>query len=144
MKKEIKKMDCMPYRELIDDYIEGRLGRAEKLSFENHLRQCPECTDLIRLQKFTDRIIAKEKSIAPGFYFSDKIMARIENSVKDTGSAVVRFLRPVVVTMAVAAAIFAGVMIGNVSAKPEVKVMPVELTLMDDIAMESVNVLSNE
>lgn len=143
MKKEGKKMNCMPYKDRIDDYTEGKLGRDEKISFENHLRECPECTALIRLQNLSDRVIAEEKHTSPGFYLSDKIMARIENSER-TDPALVRVLRPMVMTISVAAAIFVGVLIGDFSVKPEVKAIPVELTLMDDIAMESVNVLSNE
>lgn len=143
MKKEIKKMDCI-YRNRIGYYIEGKPGREEKLSFEDHLAHCPECMELVQLQKMLDGIIDEEKNIAPDPHLSDRIMTRIESSGKETGSTLVRILSPVAVTISVAAAIFAGVLIGNISAKPEVKPVPVELTLMDDIAMESVNILTNE
>lgn len=142
--KEFQKMNCMNYRDRIDEYIEGKLRNDEKVSFEEHLQQCPECTELVRLQKFTDRIISEEKQITPDFHFTDKIMAGLEETGKGHDSALVLILRPIIITVAVAASIFAGILLGNISEKPALRSAPVELMLMNDIAMESVNILSEE
>lgn len=143
MNKERKKMECS-YRDRIDDYSEGKLGKDEKLSFESHIDSCHECAELVSVQKLADRIIAEEKNSAPGFYLAGRIMSRIEDLERQSGSALIRILRPVVISVSMAAAIFAGVLIGDLSSKPVIKAVPVELTLMNDIAMESVNVLIGE
>jgi predicted anti-sigma-YlaC factor YlaD len=144
MKKESKKMNCQLYRDRVEEYVEGKLGKEEALSFENHLESCPECAELVRVQKLADRIIGEEKSSTPGFYLSGKIMNRIVASEQERGSALIRFIRPAVITISIAAAIFSGVLIGNISSRPQVKAIPIELTLMNDIAIESVNVLTRE
>jgi predicted anti-sigma-YlaC factor YlaD len=144
MNKKKIKMDCKLYRERIDDYVEGKLGKVEEISFEKHLHDCPECSDLVRIQKLSYRIIAHEKSTEPNPYLAAKIMAGIESRERNSGSALVRILKPVVITVSVAAAIFAGVLIGNIAVSPTDKIAPVELTLMNDNVMEAVNVLSEE
>jgi anti-sigma factor RsiW len=35
---------CRELVELVSDYIEGRLPRAERRRFETHLARCPWCT----------------------------------------------------------------------------------------------------
>ena len=37
-------MTCRELVELVSDYIEGRLPRADRRRFEQHLARCPWCT----------------------------------------------------------------------------------------------------
>lgn len=75
-------------------------------------------------------------------------MAQIENletSRNRVIPAYMRALRPAVITTSLAAAIFLGVIMGNIY-KPSssAKAIPVELALINDATIESVDILSNE
>lgn len=144
MKNEIKKMNCFYYRDKIEDYLEGRLNENERLSFEDHLKSCPACTEMIQVQKIADKIIAEEKKSVPGFYLTGRIMNRIVNSDQQTSSAFFRILKPALITISIAAAVFAGILIGNISSLSNDKRFPVELMLMNDVSIESVNLLIEE
>jgi hypothetical protein len=75
-------------------------------------------------------------------------MGRIE-TIGETGTKISnpirRVLQPALIMTSIAAAIFIGVMIGNIY-KPAATIIskPVELSLIDDAEIESVNILSNE
>lgn len=143
MYKSNKEMDCRNYTDRIDDYLEGKLFKDDRFAFENHLDSCAKCRESVELQRLAERIISQEKNSVSHPYLSGRIMSAIENSGKKADSAIIRILRPVAVTISVAAAIFAGILIGNIPEKA-VKVTPLELTLINDESMESVNVLSQE
>ncbi|HLN20889.1 MAG TPA: zf-HC2 domain-containing protein [Bacteroidales bacterium] len=138
------KMECRQCREKIDDYIEGRLEADERLSFREHLDSCSKCREHFNIHLLADRIIAEEKNSEPGFYLTDRIMTGIENAKEQPSSPVIRILRPVAVTISVAAAIFAGVVIGSINGKSNKKTVPMELSLMNDRNIESLDVLSAE
>lgn len=142
--KKSNKMDCRYCRDKIDEYVEGRLGKDDSIFFEQHLHTCAKCAELLHVQKLSDSIINDEKAVFPDFFLTARIMNRIENSGRETGSALTGILRPVMAMIAIAAAIFAGVLIGNISKTPEGVRAPVELALMNDAEIESVNVLTAE
>jgi anti-sigma factor RsiW len=144
MKKDSDKMNCKHYSDRIEDYLGGKLSEEEKLSFDDHLKICPDCTELVRIQKIMEGIISEEKNLSPGFYLTGRIMDRIKNSGSETKSALIRILKPAVITISIAAAIFAGILIGNFSSLSGSKAIPVELMMMNDVSMESVNLLTNE
>ncbi len=115
---------------------------------EAHLKQCAECAESYRIQLLADSVIYQEKEINPDNYLTARIMARIENPEKtgyQTISPYGRILKPALIITSMAAAIFAGVLIGNIY-NPSDRIMsrPVELALIDDIAIESVDKLSNQ
>jgi predicted anti-sigma-YlaC factor YlaD len=138
------KMNCSFCRERIDQYTEGRLGYEDKLSFESHLQTCPECRKILNLQVLTDRIIISEKKAEPGFYLSDKIMAKIGSLEKEKDHPLSRFFKPALATISVAAAIMAGIFIGSIPKRTSGMTAPIELVLMMDTEMESVNVFAAE
>jgi predicted anti-sigma-YlaC factor YlaD len=115
---------------------------------ETHLQHCAECNDNYRMQSLAESVMNQEKLIKPAINLTTRIMEQIEDQEKagtKTISPFIRVLRPVLIVTSMAAAIFAGILIGNIN-KPSVRVLsiPVELALMDDVAIESVNILSNE
>lgn len=144
MKKRVTKMDCRYCKERMDDYMEGKLQKTDEAAFQAHLHTYPECLELFRLQELTEKIITDEKKIVPDFYLTGKIMAKIEGVKDEPDSVLIRVLRPALATISVAAAIMAGVLIGNISGVTADYRMPVELTLLNDAEMESVTVLTAE
>jgi predicted anti-sigma-YlaC factor YlaD len=119
-----------------------------KTQVEAHLKLCSECTESYKIQLLADSVINQEKEINPDKYLTASIMARIENPEKTgykTISPFGRILKPALIITSMAAAIFAGVLIGNIYNHSDRNISrPVELVLIDDNAIESVDMLSNQ
>jgi anti-sigma factor RsiW len=60
-------MSCRELLEVITDYLEEKMGRGDRLRFEAHLEECPDC--VIYLEQMRETIDAlgrlSEESIAP-------------------------------------------------------------------------------
>jgi anti-sigma factor RsiW len=141
-------MNCQLCQKELDAYLRGNLSVDLKTQVEKHLRNCADCSEIFKMLSLAEEVIYQEKLMEPDLNLTSMVMARLENSEKplpETVSPFTRIWRPVLITASMAAAIFAGVLIGNIY-KPSVRTttIPVELALMDDAAIESVNVLSNE
>jgi anti-sigma factor RsiW len=141
-------MNCQLCQEESDKYFEGKLSDDFRIQVESHLEQCTECAESYRIQSIADSIINEEKAISPAVNLTARIMDRIE-SMENTGRKIskpfMRVLQPALIITSMAAAIFIGVLIGNIY-KPSGTIIsrPVELSLIDDAAIESVDILSNE
>jgi anti-sigma factor RsiW len=46
---------CQQVVELVNDYLEGGLSRADRRRFEAHLRACPNCTNYLEQMRATVR-----------------------------------------------------------------------------------------
>lgn len=141
-------MDCQLCHKELDGYLSGKLEDNMNDQVKAHLEICEECAGIYRLQKLADRVINFEKEISPDNYLTSRVMARIEKEEEGSYNGTSRFLKllkPALITTSVAAAIFAGVMMGNIY-KPSSGELsrPVEFALIDDAAIESVNILSNQ
>jgi predicted anti-sigma-YlaC factor YlaD len=141
-------MNCQLCRKELDAYSEGRLPDDMKTQVAEHLQHCADCAESYNLQSLAQMIINEEKVVSPDTYLTTRIMAQIENpeeTVHKTISPFTSVLRPALIITSMAASILFGVMIGNIY-KPSARVLPrpVELALIDDVAIEAVNVLSNE
>lgn len=141
-------MNCQTCHKESDAYLDGKLSEDMRIKVEEHLLNCAACKEWYTLQSLVQKVVNKEKALDPDIYLTTRIMAQIEiqeEEVTKTAYSFMRVLRPALITVTMAAAIFAGVLIGNIY-KPSNRVnsRPVELALMDDVAIESVNILSNE
>jgi predicted anti-sigma-YlaC factor YlaD len=141
-------MNCQLCQKELDAYLERRLSDDMKTQVEAHLKQCAECAESYRIEMLTDSVINQEKVICPDNYLTSRIMARIETTEETgyrPGSPFVRILKPALIMTSMAAAIFVGVLIGNIY-KPSVGELsrPLELALIDDVSIESVDILSNQ
>jgi predicted anti-sigma-YlaC factor YlaD len=141
-------MNCQLCQKELDAYHGGRLSGDMRTQVEAHLNLCSECSESYRIESLADSIINQEKMTNPDSYLTSRIMARIENP-GDTGYRIIsplrRILKPALIITSMAAAIFAGVLIGNIYQPTDRNVArPVELALIDDAAIESVDILSNQ
>jgi len=50
---------CRQAVELMTDYLEGRLSRAERRRFEAHLARCPNCTEYLAQMRETIRLAGR-------------------------------------------------------------------------------------
>lgn len=141
-------MDCKLCQEKVEAYLGGQLTQDMKIQVESHIETCEECAVLLKIMSLTDGIIGKEKEIEPDPFLTERIMARLElnNNRHLKGSqSITRVLRPALIAVSVAAAIFTGIFIGSINSYPyRGKEIPVELALIDDISMESLGLLSEE
>jgi hypothetical protein len=139
-------MNCQLCQKELDAYCGGRLSDNMKTQVDAHLKGCAECAESYKIRLVSDSVISQEKGLSPDNNLSAKIMDRIEK-LDAIGSRTVppirRILKPVLIMTSLAAAIFAGVLIGNIY-EPPVRSMsrPIELALIDDVAIESVEILS--
>lgn len=141
-------MNCQLCQKESDAYREGRLPADTRTQVETHLGVCKKCAESYKLQTLAERIIKKEKELLPNPFLQTRIMAQIENLETARNRAIqtyMRALRPAIIATSLAAAIFFGVIMGNIY-KPSssAKAIPVELALINDATIESVDVLSNE
>jgi anti-sigma factor RsiW len=50
---------CREAVELVTDYLEGSLGRAERRRFERHLAECPHCSEYLAEMRVTIRLTGR-------------------------------------------------------------------------------------
>lgn len=141
-------MNCQLCQKESDAYREGRLPVDTRTQVEIHLGICKKCAESYKLQTLAERVINKEKELLPNPFLQTRIMAQIENLETARNKAIpayMRALRPAVIATSLAAAIFFGVMMGSIY-KPTGRgtAIPLELALIDDATIESVDILSNE
>lgn len=141
-------MNCQLCQKELDAYREGKLPGDMMTQVEAHLKGCEACAGTFKLQILADKIIDQEKKLHADPFVATRVMAYIE-TLEDTGykpvTTFIRVLKPVLVTVSAAAAIFFGIMIGNLSDPfTNRETIPIELALIDDATIEAVNILSNE
>jgi len=141
-------MNCQLCLEKSEAYRNGSLRGDIRSQVENHLKGCIKCTEIYRLITLAEKVIAEEKALKSNPFLVTRIMAQIENMenpVKRPIPAFTRIMKPALITLSLAAAIFFGFAIGNIAVySPENNALPAELTLIDDATIESVFLLSNE
>lgn len=141
-------MDCQLCQKELDEYPGGNTDGNLNNQVKAHLEICEDCAVIYGIRSLAESVISFEKAISPDNNLSATIMARIEKEedVSNNGKSLfIRILKPALITSSMAAAIFAGVLMGNIykpiSGEPG---RPIELTLIDDAAIESVDILSNQ
>lgn len=138
-------MNCELCHKEFDAWQKDRLTPAMRDQVESHLKTCRECNEFYKVQILTDRVIAGEKELQVNPYLSARVMAEIENRQVEDKVFFPRILRPVLITMSMAAAVFLGVMMGSIPQRNlNGNELPLELALIDDAGLESIEILLNE
>ncbi len=141
-------MNCQLCQKEFDAYQEGMLPEGARSQVEAHLGECKECSESFQLVSLANRVMEEEKSMQPNPFLVNRIMANIEGLGQNR--EIVRqipfyqkVLKPVMIGVSVAAAVFIGVLVGNfdMPSQPSGK-LPVEMSYMNDVALESVDLLS--
>jgi predicted anti-sigma-YlaC factor YlaD len=115
---------------------------------ESHINTCDSCKRVYNIQLLADRVIITEKEKDPDPFLVTRVMSQIENLEGEgyrVGSLTARILRPALITVSLAAAVFLGILLGTLSRPAAYSAkIPVELALINDASLESVDILSNE
>lgn len=138
-------MNCELCHKEFDAWHKDLLTPAMRDQVETHLKECSECNEFYKVQILTDRVIAREKGLQINPYLSTRVMAEIGKSQAESKVYFPHILRPVLMTLSMAAAVFLGVMMGSIPHYNKIREnIPVELALIDDTRIESIDLLSNE
>ena len=141
-------MNCQLCQKNLEAYQEGRLPSDMMTQAESHLETCDSCKRIYNIQLLANRVMNSEKGTVVNPFLATRVMTGIEtleNAGYEKESSNVRILRSALITISLAAAVFFGIVLGNLS-RPDVNSnkIPVELALINDAFLESVNILSNE
>jgi len=71
-------LTCRELTEVVTDYLEGRMGLADRLRFHLHLGMCRHCRAYLRQMKVTARTLGRlsEPSLPPEL--RDELLRRFE------------------------------------------------------------------
>jgi hypothetical protein len=143
-------MNCQQCHILLEDFRDNKMSVEIKGQVEAHLAGCKKCAEDLQLINFSKKVIESEKAIQSNPFLSTRIMSSIEElelkqAEKQSIPSYQKVLRPALITISIAAAMFIGIMAGNLfQPKQPANQIPVELAYMNDAALESVNVFANE
>jgi len=141
-------MNCQLCQKNLEGYQEGRLPSDTMIQVESHLETCDSCKRIYNIQLLANRVMNSEKETVVNSFLATRVMAGIEtleNAGYEKESSNVRILRPALITISLAAAVFFGIVLGNLSRPAgNSNQIPVELALINDVSLESVDILSKE
>jgi len=141
-------MHCELCQTNLDAYRAGSLPHDMRIQVEEHLKTCTNCAEVFSLLNTAERVIQEEKKLVSNPFLSTRIMAAIETEdahISQNSPVFVRILRPAVITISLAAALFMGILIGNTSGSANKSdSVPLELALINDTDLEAVSLLSLE
>jgi len=142
-------MNCQLCKNHLDAYIGGRLPEDVQSALRTHLEGCEECNSYYISMIVTGKMVEKELTAEPNPFLATRIMAKVE-SLQEAASAVRpsfarRVLQPALVTLMLAAAVFAGITAGKAfysSVQPGG--VPEELVYLNDASLESLTLFTTE
>jgi len=141
-------MNCQLCQNEFDAFREGTLPDRTRIQVEKHLKSCSVCSESFQLLTLANDVMDAEMKVQSNPFLVTRIMAGIEEMEQKSGSfqnipAYQRAIRPILISVSLAAAIFAGVVVGSLYLSTESNQrIPVELSYMNDAALESVDLLS--
>lgn len=141
-------MNCQLCQKELDAYQEGTLPEGIRIQVETHLEECKACAESFQLVSLANKVMDAEREIKSNPFLVTRIMAGIEELEQNRESyqrvpAYRSVLKPALISVSIAAAIFIGVLVGNIDLSAQsVNKLPVEMTYMNDAALESVDLFS--
>jgi len=141
-------MNCQLCQKESDAYHEGKLPEGLRIQVETHLECCQYCSESYQLWAMANEVMEAEKAVASNPFLVTRIMTGIEEMEHEGAArlkipAYQRVLKPILISASLAAAIFIGVFVGSTYLPTETgQRIPVELSYMNDAALESVDLYS--
>ncbi|MCE1197736.1 MAG: zf-HC2 domain-containing protein [Marinilabiliales bacterium] len=137
-------MECSEFKDQLQSMLDGQLSAAERSRMENHQQQCPRCAaELGWMQQFYGAI-EQERRVTPSTELTDRILDQWAlNRLKGRErNLVFGRVERLFIAASILIAILGGVKIGDLIHKMETKDrVPMELALLDDLAMEDIGAL---
>jgi predicted anti-sigma-YlaC factor YlaD len=140
-------MNCQLCQEKMEAYRGKELPEDMMTHVKEHLDGCSECSGVYRMMIIAESVMESEKENTPDPFLATRVMAHIEQPDEQTEKETVfsRVLRPALITVSLAAALFFGILLGSIpSSSSTGKYVPEELAMADDLSLEAVGFLVNE
>jgi predicted anti-sigma-YlaC factor YlaD len=141
-------MNCQLCQIELDAYLEGTLPEGTGIQVAEHLKSCSVCSESFQLLTLANKVMDAEMKVQSNPFLVTRIMAGIEEMENQSASfqhipAYQKVLKPFLISVSLAAAIFFGVVLGSTYLSTESdQRIPVELSYMNDAALESVDLIS--
>lgn len=143
-------MNCKHCQENAKNHQQQLISVDVKNQIKAHLDKCEACQKFYAAFNLTESFVAKENQLRVNPFMATRVMAKIEQLQQATkeqgfGTARVSKLQPFLVAVSIVFAVFLGVSAGSFYKieKPANK-LPVELSYLDDAAMESLSIFIND
>ncbi len=137
-------MNCIECEKLLFDFLEGKLSPDQMKEVKQHLNRCPSCLELHNILISVEQLILKDKRAVPTSDLTDRVMnsLRSESKIVHLETKLQRVLQPLLIAASITLAILGGMSIGNnYNARKSVQKVPIELALMDDLSIESFDII---
>ncbi len=141
-------MNCQLCQRELDGYREGTLPEGIRIQVESHLGECKTCAESFQLIGLANEVMDEEKRMQSNPFLVTRIMTGIEELEQERKihlriPVYQKVLKPVLISVSIAAAIFIGVLAGSsyLPTQPISK-LPIEMTYMNDAALESIDLFS--
>lgn len=141
-------MNCQLCQKELDAYLGDTLSESIRIQVETHLGECIKCAESFQLVSLSNQVMEEEKRLQSNPFLVTRIIAGIEELEQNRERqqripAYQKVLKPVLISVSIAVAIFIGVMVGNIYLPTHpANNLPVEMTYMNDAALESVDLFS--
>ena len=106
-------MDCRDFQNNLFAYMEGELTHEFRDAMAEHTMLCGSCSRLLAGFLAIERAIELDKAQEPNPFFATRILQQLANDKKKHGLFTFPVLRPVMLTLALLAALMTGFFIGN-------------------------------
>jgi predicted anti-sigma-YlaC factor YlaD len=138
-------MNCSICEKELNNYLERKLTPDLMKEMRQHLEHCRSCQDLYDVLLSIDQLIMEDKKIVP----SSDLTNRVMNSIRPVSMIIrietkfQRVLQPLLIAASITLAVLGGMTIGNIySSTKSAQKVPIELALMDDLSMESFDMIT--
>ncbi len=110
-------MKCKEVRKRLADYVSGDLKPSAYKVVRKHLELCAECSALLEELDSTMGLIDKRNRLEPNPFLYTRLKEKIsdsgENEVRIKIPVFRRVLQPMILSLVLAGALFAGIKLGN-------------------------------
>lgn len=138
-------MNCKQCQKEMDASRQGLTTGDMMTQVESHLKMCASCADIYMMYEVAEKVFKAEKETEPDPFIVTRVMASIGKQQYKNETGLIRIAGPALLSLSAAAAVFIGIIIGNLSLPAGTnEKIPVELALINDASLESVETLSNE
>ena len=103
-------MDCSKCLNNILFYLDKELSEVDRLMFDAHLKECPQCNNVFAEVAATYGLIAAENQLETSPFFYHKLKTKLETKEEDK---VIKLFSALLKPIAIAASITLGILIGN-------------------------------
>jgi anti-sigma factor RsiW len=70
-------MNCEMLQSRLSAYLDGELSGRDMLAIRSHLHQCPECANILEIERLTKEALAGIPTLEPPADFEERLVAKV-------------------------------------------------------------------